>query len=32
MKEIQPKVFMGENVKGLISHENGRTFETIKMQ
>ena len=21
---------MGENVKGLISHENGRTFETIK--
>lgn len=30
VKEIQPKVFMGENVKGLISHENGRTFETIK--
>lgn len=30
VKEIQPKVFMGENVKGLISHENGRTFKTIK--
>lgn len=30
VNEIQPKVFMGENVKGLISHENGRTFETIK--
>ena len=27
--EIQPKVFMGENVKGLTSHDNGRTFETI---
>lgn len=30
VKEIQPKVFMGENVKGLISHEEGRTFQTIK--
>lgn len=29
VKEIQPKVFMGENVKGLISHEEGRTFKTI---
>ncbi|MGM9776709.1 MAG: DNA cytosine methyltransferase [Prevotella sp.] len=28
--EIRPKVFMGENVKGLTSHDNGRTFETIK--
>lgn len=27
--EIQPKVFMGENVKGLLSHENGQTFQTI---
>lgn len=27
--EIRPKVFMGENVKGLTSHEDGRTFETI---
>ncbi len=30
VKEIRPKVFMGENVKGLISHDNGRTFRTIK--
>lgn len=29
VKEIRPKVFMGENVKGLISHDNGRTFATI---
>ena len=27
--EIRPKVFMGENVKGLTSHENGKTFDTI---
>lgn len=30
VKEIKPKVFMGENVKGLLSHEDGRTLETIK--
>ena len=30
VKEIQPKVFMGENVKGLISHDDGRTFEIIQ--
>lgn len=30
IKQIQPKVFMGENVKGLVSHDDGRTFETIK--
>ena len=30
VKEIRPKVFMGENVKGLTSHDNGRTFATIK--
>lgn len=30
VKEIQPLVFMGENVKGLTSHDGGRTFETIK--
>ncbi len=29
VKEIQPRVFMGENVKGLVSHDNGRTFKTI---
>jgi len=30
VKEIQPKVFMGENVKGLTAHDNGRTLQTIK--
>ena len=30
IKEIQPKVFMGENVRGLLTHDNGRTIETIK--
>ncbi len=30
VREIQPKVFMGENVKGLISHEEGRTLDIIK--
>lgn len=29
VKEIQPKVFMCENVKGLVSHDNGKTFKTI---
>lgn len=30
VKEIQPKVFMGENVRGLIEHDSGRTLQTIK--
>ena len=30
VKEIQPKVFLGENVKGLAAHDGGRTLETIK--
>ena len=30
VKEIQPKVFMAENVKGLLEHDEGRTLETIK--
>ncbi|MBQ0020658.1 MAG: DNA (cytosine-5-)-methyltransferase [Bacteroidales bacterium] len=30
VKEIQPLVFMGENVKGLSSHDDGRTIETIR--
>lgn len=30
VKEIQPKVFMAENVKGLLEHDNGRTIEIIK--
>lgn len=30
IKEIQPKVFLAENVRGLLNHDNGRTLETIK--
>lgn len=30
VKEIQPLVFMAENVKGLLEHDKGRTIETIK--
>lgn len=30
VKEVKPKVFMGENVKGLYTHDNGRTFEVIR--
>lgn len=30
VKEIRPKVFMGENVKGLLSHDNGRTLQIIR--
>lgn len=30
VKEIQPKVFLAENVKGLFEHDNGRTLQTIK--
>ncbi|MCM1292171.1 MAG: DNA (cytosine-5-)-methyltransferase [Bacteroides sp.] len=30
VKEIRPKVFMAENVKGLLEHDNGRTIDTIK--
>lgn len=30
VKETQPKVFIFENVKGLINHDNGQTFEIIK--
>ena len=29
IKEIQPKVFLAENVKGLTENDNGRTLETI---
>lgn len=29
VKEIQPAVFVAENVKGLLSHDGGRTFQTI---
>lgn len=30
VRETAPKVFMGENVKGLSSHEGGRTLQVIK--
>ena len=29
IKETQPKVFLAENVKGLISHDKGTTFKVI---
>ncbi len=29
VKEFQPKVFIYENVKGLLSHDHGKTFETV---
>lgn len=30
LNQIKPKIFMAENVRGLLSHDNGRTLETIK--
>lgn len=30
VKEIQPKVFIYENVKGLLSHDKGKTWEVIQ--
>ena len=30
IQEIQPKVFLAENVRGLLNHDNGRTLATIK--
>ncbi|MBE7092057.1 MAG: DNA (cytosine-5-)-methyltransferase [Clostridiales bacterium] len=29
VQEVQPKMFLAENVRGLASHDNGRTLETI---
>lgn len=29
IKEIRPKVAMGENVRGLLTHDNGNTLKTI---
>lgn len=29
VKEIKPKLFIGENVRGLINHDDGRTLKTI---
>lgn len=30
IKETEPKMFLFENVKGLLTHDRGRTFKTIK--
>lgn len=30
IKELQPKVFMAENVRALTTHDNGRTLDVIK--
>ena len=30
IQECRPKVFLGENVRGLMEHDNGRTLATIK--
>ncbi|PQJ47998.1 DNA cytosine methyltransferase [Vibrio splendidus] len=30
IKETQPKVFLAENVRALLTHDEGRTLETIK--
>ena len=30
VKEINPKVFLGENVRGLVEHDGGRTLQTIR--
>lgn len=29
LKEVQPKMFLFENVKGLLTHDGGRTYKTI---
>lgn len=29
VKEVNPKMFLAENVRGLLSHDKGRTFSTI---
>jgi len=30
VKEINPKILLAENVRGLLNHDDGRTLETIK--
>ncbi|MGL4473669.1 MAG: DNA cytosine methyltransferase [Shewanella sp.] len=30
VKELSPSVFMAENVRGLLTHDNGRTINTIR--
>ena len=29
LKELKPKIFLAENVKGLVSHDKGRTLQTM---
>lgn len=29
LKELQPKMFLAENVKGLVSHDKGKTLQTM---
>lgn len=29
LKKLQPKMFLFENVKGLLTHDNGKTYKTI---
>lgn len=29
LHKLQPKIFLFENVKGLLTHDNGKTYETI---
>lgn len=29
IKEVRPKIAIGENVRGLLSHDNGKTFKTM---
>src|SRR5699024_868860 len=31
IEEVNPKVFVLENVRGLLTHDNGKTFETVYM-
>ncbi len=30
IKQAKPKVFLGENVRGLLNHDDGKTLETMK--
>ncbi len=30
ISEMRPRVFLGENVRGLLTHDNGKTLEVIK--
>lgn len=30
IKEVQPKAFIFENVRGMLNHDKGRTWETVK--